>query len=158
MEHDSRRYWEVPDLREGGVWFQARVKSLKHAIRGLPNQAELYQAGLESLKIHRENYTEDGPKYLQLLSWEFTKEHHEALRVGFRMNFLITPTGELKLNAAMDDIEKAAAGKFVDELESLGVLEEAKGELKANCALFCVEKGPKQPDEKRCIADMKEGG
>jgi hypothetical protein len=46
----------------------------------------------------------------------------------------------------------------VDELKSLGILAKAEGPLKANCALFCVEKGPKQPDEKRCIADMKKGG
>ena len=150
--------WEVPDLREGGEWFQARVKSLQKAIQGLPNQDELYTAGLESLAVHRGNYTKDGPKFLQLLWWEFPPEHHEALREGCRMNFLILPSGELKLNAKMDEGERKAAGKFVDELEALGVLEEAKGELKANCALFCVDKGPKQPDEKRCIADMKQGG
>jgi hypothetical protein len=150
--------WEVPDLREGGEWFKARVKSLQKAIQGLPNQDELYTAGLESLAVHRGNYTKDGPKFLQLLWWEFPPEHHEALREGCRMNFLILPSGELKLNAKMDEGERKAAGKFVDELEALGVLEEAKGELKANCALFCVDKGPKQPDEKRCIADMKQGG
>jgi hypothetical protein len=93
-----------------------------------------------------------------LLWWEFPKEHHEGFREGFRMNFLITPAGELQMNSEMDDLEKTVAGKFVDELESLGILAEAKGELIANCALFCVDKGPKQPDEKRCIADMKKGG
>jgi hypothetical protein len=150
--------WETPDLREGGEWFLARVASLREAIKEAPNPEELYEGGLKALAIHRGNYTSDGPKRLQLLWWEFPREHHEGLREGFRMNFLITPEGELQLNSVMDDAERTAAGKFVDELELLGVLEEAKGELKANCALFCVEKGPKQPDEKRCIADMKKGG
>jgi hypothetical protein len=58
----------------------------------------------------------------------------------------------------MDEVKRVAAGKFVDKLESLGVLGDAQGELKANCTLFCIEKGPKQPDEKRCIANMKKGG
>jgi hypothetical protein len=150
--------WEVQDLREGGDWYNARIKKLKEAIQGLPNQDELYLAGIESLAIHRRNFTGEGPKFLQLLWWEFPPEHHEALRIGFRMNFLVTPEGELKLNAKMDDGEREAAGKFVDKLEALGVLGEAQGKLKANCALFCVDKGPKQPDEKRCIADMKQGG
>jgi hypothetical protein len=74
------------------------------------------------------------------------------------MNFLITPEGELQLNSEMDAEERIAAGKFVDELRSLGILAKAEGKLRANCALFCVEKGPKQPGEKRCIADMKKGG
>jgi hypothetical protein len=134
------------------------VATLEAAIKDAPNRDILYQGGLEALAIHRLNYTEEGPKRLQLLWWEFPKEHHQGLREGFRMNFLITPEGELQLNSTMDDAEQIAAGKFVDELESLGVLGKAQGELKANCALFCVEKGPKQPDEKRCIADMKKGG
>jgi len=156
--NDKEWQWETPDLREGGEWFKARVATLKEAIKEAPNPQELYEGGLRALAIHRGNYTGEGPKRLQLLWWEFPKEHHEGLREGFRMNFLITPEGELQLNSVMDEVERAAAGKFVDELELLGVLGEAKGELKANCALFCVDKGPKQPDEKRCIADMKKGG
>jgi hypothetical protein len=157
-EDTSEWEWQVPDLSEGGEWFKARVKSLKEAIKGAPNSEELYAGGLKALAIHRGNYTEAGPQKLQLLWWEFPKEHHEGLREGFRMNFLITPEGELQLNSEMDELERKVAGKFVDELESLGVLAEAKGKLLANCALFCVDKGPKQPDEKRCIADMKKGG
>ena len=74
------------------------------------------------------------------------------------MNFLITPEGELQLNSEMDAEERVAAGKFVDELHNPGILAKAEGKLRANCALFCVAKGPKQPGEKRCIADMKKGG
>jgi hypothetical protein len=157
-DSDEKWQWEVPDLSEGGEWFLARVATLKEVIKGAPNPEELYEGGLKALAIHRGNYTDEGPKRLQLLWWEFPKEHHEGLREGFRMNFLITPEGELQLNSVMDEAERTAAGKFVDELESLGILGKAKGSLKANCALFCVEKGPKQPDEKRCIADMKKGG
>jgi hypothetical protein len=57
----------------------------------------------------------------------------------------------------MDEESKLAAGIFVDELKSLGVLVPATKELKANCPLFCVDK-PFQPGAKRCIADMKSGG
>jgi hypothetical protein len=74
------------------------------------------------------------------------------------MNFLITPEGELELNANMDAEERAVARRFVDELRSLlGVLLPASGKLRANCPLFCVDK-PHQPGEKRCIADCKRGG
>jgi hypothetical protein len=148
----------VPDLREGREWFLARVQSLEKAIEGLPNREELYQGGLDALAVHRRNYTDDGPQDLQLLWWEFPKEHHEGLQEGFRMNFLTTPKGELQLNSEMDNLERKIAGKFVDELESIGVLAEAQGELKANCALFCVDKGPKKPDVKRGIADMEKKG
>jgi hypothetical protein len=150
--------WEVPDLREGGEWHTARVDNLKKIIKGRKDEARLLQDGLDALNIHRGNYSDEGPKYLQLLWWEFPPEHHEALREGCRMNFLITPGGELQLNSEMDAEERIAAGKFVDELRNLGILAKAEGRLKANCALFCVAKGPKQPGEKRCIADMKKGG
>jgi hypothetical protein len=150
--------WKVPDLRKGGDWHKARVASLKRAIGERKDGNQLFLDGLKALDIHRENYTDEGPKWLQLLWWEFPEEHHEALREGCRMNFLITPEGELQLNSKMDEAERIVAGKFVDELKSLGILAKAEGPLKANCALFCVEKGPKQPDEKRCIADMKKGG
>jgi hypothetical protein len=150
--------WTVPDLREGGAWHQARVAKLKEAIGERMDGEQLLKDGLAALDIHRENYTDEGPKWLQLLWWEFPKEHHEALREGCRMNFLVTPGGELQLNSVMDEEERIVAGKFVDELKKLGILAMATEKLKANCALFCVDKGPKQPGEKRCIADMKKGG
>jgi hypothetical protein len=115
--------WESPDLREGGEWFLAQVASLKKAIKEAPNPEELYEEGLQTLSIHQRNYSNEGPKQLQLLWWEFPKEHHKGLQQGFKMNFLITPGGELQLNSVMDDVERAAAGKFVDELELLGVLD-----------------------------------
>jgi hypothetical protein len=149
--------WEPPDLCVDGSWYQARLKTLRAAIQGLPDAIQLYQDGLKALDCHRLNYTDDGPKFLQLIWWEFPEQHWEALRLGSSMNFLIQPSGDLILNSEMDDIELSAAGKFVDELISLGVLQEAKEELLGNCPLFCVDK-PGQPGEKRCIADMKIGG
>lgn len=73
------------------------------------------------------------------------------------MNFLKTPRGKLKLNSPMDDESKEVAGRFVDELKTLGVLLPATEELIANAPLFCVDK-PYDPGAKRCIADCKTGG
>jgi hypothetical protein len=73
------------------------------------------------------------------------------------MIFLVTPRGELKLNAAMDDDSRTAAGKCVDELKTLGVLLPATEDLMANCPLFCVDK-VYEPGKKRCIANIKNGG
>jgi hypothetical protein len=149
--------WEVPDLSKGSPWYLERLESLRQAVTNLPEGDLHFINGLEALQVHRENYSEAGPKRLQILWWEFPPEHWEALREGSRMNFLVMPQGELKLNGAMDEESRIAAGIFVDELKSLGVLIPATEELKANCPLFCVDK-PFQPGDKRCIADMKSGG
>jgi hypothetical protein len=138
----------------GFVWYCEGVISLKQALKGLPEASRYYQEGLEALRVHCENYTTAGPKRLQLLWWEFPREHWEALREGSSMNFPITPGGELELNANMDAEEREVAARVVDELKKLGVLLPAKGKLRANCPLFCVDK-PHQPGEKRCIADCK---
>jgi hypothetical protein len=154
---DNEWTWECPDLDVGQPWHQSRVASLKAAIQGLPDQDRLYAEGLRALDRHRLNYTDEGPKCLQLLWWEFPPEHWSDLREGSSMNFLISPSGELVLNSEMDELELVAAGKFVDQLMALGTLQPAEGELLANCPLFCVDKAG-QPGEKRCIADMKAGG
>jgi hypothetical protein len=149
--------WHVPDLAEGGDWYNARVHSLRLAVAPLEDSARLFREGLKALDIHRGNYTDEGIKYLQLLWWEFPPEHWEDLRLGSSMNFLITPEGELELNSLTEEIDIEVAGKFVDELMSLGVLLLATEDLKANCPLFCVDKAG-QPGQKRCIADCKRGG
>ena len=79
--------WEAPDLTKGGEWYHARVASLKEAIDGRKDQEHLLREGLAALDIHRGNYSDAGPKHLQLLWWEFPKEHHEALREGCRIEF-----------------------------------------------------------------------
>ena len=149
--------WEVPDLKEGSAWYDDRISSLHQAIHNLPDRERHLQEGIQALSRHRLNYTSDGPQQLQLLWWEFPPEHWEPLREGCSMNFLILPSGELQMNSKMDEETSAIAGKFVDELVKLGVLQPAIGKLRANCPLFCVDK-VSQPGEKRCIADCKKGG
>jgi hypothetical protein len=149
--------WEAPDLSEGSCWYKARLHSLRQAIQNLPDQERHLEEGMQALARHRLNYTPEGPQQLQLLWWEFPEEHWEPLREGCSMNFLISPEGELQMNSIMDEAGQAIAGKFVDELVTLGVLLPASGELRANCPLFCIDKAS-QPGEKRCIADCKKGG
>jgi hypothetical protein len=156
-EDDEDWTWEPPDLQEGQPWFQDQLDSLKLAAAKFPNEQHLYEEGIRALGCHRMNYLDEGPKCLQLLWWEFPEEHWEDLREGSSMNFLIEPSGELVLNAEMDEFKLVAAGKFVDQLVALQVLRPAEGELLANCPLFCVDK-PGQPGEKQCIADIKAGG
>lgn len=140
--------WEAPDLGKGSPWYQACIASLCHAILNLQDGDLHFVDGLEALQVHRKNCSGTGPKKLQILWWEFPSEHWEALHEGSPMNFLITPQGELKLNTEMDEELKTAAGIFVDELKSLGVLIPATEELKENYPLFCMDK-PFQPGKKQ---------
>ena len=82
LEAEMEWNYELPDLSEGSDFYNDRVENLKRVIAGREDEAELLQEGLEALKIHRENYTEAGPKYLQVLWWEFPPEHREAVRIG----------------------------------------------------------------------------
>jgi hypothetical protein len=152
--------WVPPDLSIGSDFYKARVHSLKKAAAAYPNPEEIIEDGLTILRRHRENYTatHPDPKCLQLIWWEFPKEHWEALRVGSSMNFLQPPVEGLWLNSKMDEEQKDVAAEFVDELVELGVLEEStiNKEVKSICPLFCVEKAG-QPGQWRCIADMKAG-
>jgi hypothetical protein len=153
--------WKPANLCEGGEWYQDRISHLHHACSHYSNSTELYNDGLERLRIHQTNYDEEdpNPSYLQMLWWEFPAEHWDELRDGFRMNFLKKPRTQLVPNANMDVSGMEAARKFVDELVSLGVFREIDEGLKvlANAPLFVVPK-PGQPGQWRCIADMKKGG
>ena len=149
--------WEVPDLKEGSVWYNDRIYSLRQAIRNLPDQERYLERGIQALSQHGLNYTSDGPQQLQLLWWEFPPEHWGPLREGCSMNFLILPSGELQMNSKMDEATRPIAGRFVDKLVKLGVLQLAIGKPCANYPLFCVDK-VSQPGKKRCIADCKKGG
>jgi hypothetical protein len=42
---------------------------------------------------------------LQLIWWEFPSESWVAIREGSSMNFIITPEGEIKPNAALNEEE-----------------------------------------------------
>jgi hypothetical protein len=131
--------WVPPNLEKGGTWYRDRMASLAIAVAGRPDAEQLLAEGEAALAIHRENYTEAGPKRLQLLWWEFPPEHWEALRLGSSM-----PSGHLEFNSLMDEQQLEVASQFVDELVGLGVLVEATEPLQANGPLFLVPK-PGQP-------------
>jgi hypothetical protein len=90
---DEEWTWEPPNLRENQPWYRDRVESLKKAIQGLPDPKILREEGLRALDQHRTNYSNDGPKCMQLLWWEFPAEHWKDIREGSSMNFLIKPRG-----------------------------------------------------------------
>ena len=149
--------WAPPDLSVGSPWCNERVRSLADACKGFPDRDELFRQGLQALARHRRNYGPDGPQTVQLLWWEFPPERwHELIR-GCSMNFLAEPPRQCKPNSDMTPPQRAAAGKFYDELATLGILLLPTFLVLAACPLFCVPK-PAQPGEWRVIADMKEGG
>ena len=84
--------YTYPDMSEKSAWYQQRVRNLNTAIRHLPNKKQLFSQGIEALRIHRENYTDEGIKRLQLLWWEWPRRHWQVIREGFPMNFLQTPS------------------------------------------------------------------
>jgi hypothetical protein len=148
--------WQVPDLQPGGAWYNDQVCNLRQAVATLGSPVQLYLGGFEILEIHRQNYSTEGPKNLQLLLWEFPPESWEAIREGSSMNFMVTPKGEIKPNSPMTEEEQAVTGRFVDELIRLQVLVPVVNELRANCPLFCVEK-PHKPGTYRSIVNAKAG-
>jgi hypothetical protein len=77
--------WEPPDLTEDSPFYRERVTSLKAAIvEAAPagKEKKWLGDGLEALRIHRGNYSEEGPQRLQLLWWKFPREHWEGLQEG----------------------------------------------------------------------------
>lgn len=44
--------WKPPVLGPEGTWHQERVQNLKRAVKGLKNEQEEYQKGLEDLERH----------------------------------------------------------------------------------------------------------
>jgi hypothetical protein len=74
------------------------------------------------------------------------------------MNFMETPDLILEENVKMTEIQLAIAVTFVTELISMGVMALVPHDflLMNVCPLFLVAK-PGQPDQWRCIADMKKG-
>lgn len=149
--------YDLPNLQEGGQWYRDRCASLDAAIRGRPNSTTLRSEGLDALKVHRDNYTPEGPKYLQVLWWEFPEPHQDAVRLGSSMRFLVDPGVELIPNPPLTPEQLDVVCLFVEELRSLGVVRNATKPLRRVCPLFVVSK-PGQPGQWRCIADMKRGG
>jgi hypothetical protein len=157
LEEEAGWTYELPDLSFGGAWYEARVRKLKEVVQGRSDAETLLREGLEALEIHRANYTDQGPKYLQVLWWEFPETHREAVRMGSSMRFLVDPGTELVENPPLTPEQLEVVCEFVEELRSLGVLRPATRPLRRVCPLFVVEK-PGQKGQWRCIADMKRGG
>ena len=153
--------WTPADLRLNGGWYRNRLRALKRAAKTYPvaDQARIIDNGKADLARHRENYGPQGPQQLQILWWEFPREHWEALRTGSSMNFLKEPRIGLTPNARMTPEQQEISGEFVDELIALKVLTKAPDDdpILANCPLFVVPK-PGQPGQWRIIADCKKGG
>jgi hypothetical protein len=110
------------------------------------------------LDSHRLNYTSQGVHRLDILWWEWPPEHWEPLCFGGLMNFMDTPVPVLEGNGKMTDSQLTIAVAFVTELISIGVLASVPhGVLLMNVPpLFLVSKMG-QPDQWKCIADMKKG-
>jgi hypothetical protein len=154
--------WRPPDLAEGGTWYHARLASLHQAVTHYPGQEQqLIAQGLEILRIHHGNYNLEGPapSKLQLIWWEFPREHWDEIWDGGRMNFMAKPEVGIQPNGKMDADTARIAGEFVDELISLGVfIEPPEGmEVLLNAPLFAVPK-PGQPGQWRIICNMRSGG
>ncbi|CAJ1966080.1 unnamed protein product [Cylindrotheca closterium] len=153
--------WKPADLSPGGKWYLKRVAKLEVAASHYPTPEAVIVDGLNRLRIHRANYTADGPvpKWLQLLWWEFPQEHWEELRMGARQNFAKDPSPCIQPNAPMDATMEEAASAFVDELMSLGVVRDIDEgcQILTNAPLFVVPKEG-QEGQWRVIADMLCGG
>jgi hypothetical protein len=152
--------WQPPDLNPGSPWYSRRIANLQRAAACYPNPDELVERGLHMLATHRTNYDAEGakPQHLQLLWWEFPREHWDALREGSHMNFVLTPPEIIHDNSPMDDEQLQVACEFVEELIGLGTLAPLKDEeVKATAPLFCIPKEG-QPGQWRVIADMLRGG
>lgn len=121
--------YQFPDLRKDGPWYLDRVTKLKQVCCGRTDSEQLVMEGLEALEIHRGNYSEAGPKYLQVLWWEFPEAHQEAVRLGASMRFLVDPGLELVPNPPLTDEQLEVVCQFVDELKSLGVVRAATRDL-----------------------------
>jgi hypothetical protein len=153
-------HWCPPDLNPGSPWYTQRVANLQRAAACYPNPEYLTAEGLKMLEIHRGNYDEVGakPQRLQLLWWEFPREHWDALREGSPMNFILPPPETIHDNAPMDEDQLVVACEFVDELIGLGTLAPLDDQqIKATAPLFCIPKEG-QPGQWRVIADMLRGG
>jgi hypothetical protein len=155
---DAPFEWEAPDLKDGGEWREARLNKLRTITQSWYDQDDVMIEGRCLLASHRLNYTSQGAQCLEILLWEWPPEHWESLRFGGSMNFMETPTPGLEDNGKMNECHLKIAVAFVTELISLWVLALVPhGVLLLNaCPLFLVAK-PGQPDQWRCIADMKKG-
>jgi hypothetical protein len=88
------------------------MSNLRKASDSFEDLTSVIDEGIEAINIH-----------LQLLWWEFPKEHWQPLRDDSRMNFLQEPEPMIHDNAAMDTEQTRVAAEFVEELLDLGVVQ-----------------------------------
>jgi hypothetical protein len=153
--------WCPPSLAIGGAWYRQRFESLILASAQYLDPFPLVREGINILDRHRRNYTatHPDPKELQVIWWEFPREHWDALREGSRMNFLQDPVEGMTANMEMDDEQTEIATQFVEELIDLKVLRRPpKGRpTKCNAPLFILPKAG-QKGQWRVIANLLAGG
>ena len=115
------------------------------------------QQGLDVLAAHRCNYSENGPKQLFVIWWEWTRIHWEDIQLGVSMNFMEIPTPGITRNQYLDGKALEVAAKFVEELISLKVLCLPSPDMTVvnNFTLFLVTKAG-QIGQFRTIADGKQ--
>ena len=152
--------YKLPDLRKGSLWFKKRVENLKKAAGTFPNKKHLVQKGLAALDRHRGNYGPEGPKFLQLLWWEWPERLWPKLIDGFPMHFSQDPPPQGDIGPdTFSTRELDAVCDYFDELVSLGVLVE--GKFSHVGKIFTVEKPELDGNGNhllRVISDLKAGG
>lgn len=159
--HRPEWKWVPPDLTKGGVFYQARLESLQRAASTYEQSSDIIAEGIDILDRHRRNYSFSGTQLtqLQIIWWEFPREHWEPLRIGSSMNFASPPEPGLHPNSPMDEEQQRVASEFVDELLAINAIVPSKPDhpTKTIAPLFCLPK-PGQPGQWRIISNMKDGG
>jgi hypothetical protein len=155
---DAHFDWKAPDLIDGGEWCDAWLDKLRTITEGWHDQDCIMVEGRRILASHHLNYTSQGAQHMEILWWEWPSEHWESLRFGGSMNFMETPVSGLEGNEKMTESQLKIAVAFVTELIIVVVLGLVpQGVVLVNvCPLVLVAK-PGQPDQWKCIADMKKG-
>ena len=156
--------WNPPGLEVNGEWFTNQRQQLILVLSKLnlpPDQyTALYQQSLDILAAHRSNYDEFGPtpSKLQVIWWNFPREHWHQLLNGFSMNFLKTPSPYVPETKVLDDSQVSTINQFMAELISLGTLiPRPRLSVHTIAPMFCLPKHG-QPGEWRIIADFRVGG
>jgi hypothetical protein len=151
--------WRPPDISPGSPWNRETIRTLRSACNEYADAEAMFQEGLLRLDRHHRNYDDEGPNptKLQLLWWEFPRERWDEIRDGCSMNFLRDPIRLIQPNSDMTDEQLDIAEEFLQELVSLGVLDEVDtAAVLTNFPIFCLPK-PGQPGQWRVLADMQKG-
>jgi hypothetical protein len=76
--------WSPPVLRAGGEWYRKILMNLFAAAATYADPFPLIREGINILDQHWKTYnaTHPDPKELQVIWWEFPREHWDPLRDG----------------------------------------------------------------------------